>query len=181
MTPTVLHAEFDYFQAAIIVLAVIYSFVKWLWETWTGERQANEILERQEKARETRRDIKPPAQPAKPPPLPQKPLPTITPPWEELRKAWKEIREAKVQPAKPAPVTRSSPAKRQAAPTPAPAPPIQAPIATSAQQHPITAGHPTPTPANSLLGTLHQLRGNPAAMRQAIILSEVLGPPKALT
>ena len=34
MPPLLLSSEFDPFQVAIIVIAVLVGFVKWLWENW---------------------------------------------------------------------------------------------------------------------------------------------------
>ena len=41
MNADLLHAEFDGFQVTIIVLAVIFSSVKWLWEQWQGNTETN--------------------------------------------------------------------------------------------------------------------------------------------
>ena len=56
MTPPLLHAEVDTFQVAIIVLAVIFSFLKWLWEQWTGNKlQLPDEPEEPDRSEELRR------------------------------------------------------------------------------------------------------------------------------
>jgi hypothetical protein len=172
MNANLLHAEFDGFQVAIIVLAVIFSFVKWLWEQWRGKAKAQEIPE--------------PAEPIKRDQ--QWPPPAVPSQWDELRKAWKELREvSKGQSTTPPPIpTRAQPVKqaarrdamtRQQAPKPVlpAAPPIMAPVMSAPATVTVSKA-----PVSPLLASLRALRQDPVAMRRAIILNEVLGPPKAL-
>lgn len=182
MNTSVLHADVDGFQVAIIVLAVIFSFLKWLWEQWTGNKQAAEIEERAAQARETRRRLEnAPATPAdrawqsKPPPVP----PVIaTSPWEEVRKAWREVREASQAP-KPVQQAAPSPLRRQPQ-TPPPPPPMPAakPVAAPAIAASPVVSSTTAQPV--MLQSLRSLRQDRAALRRAFVMSEVLGPPKAL-
>lgn len=189
MTPNVLHAEVDTFQVAIIVLAVIFSFLKWLWEQWTGHKSqtpdygeevdpnAERLRELQEEARRRA------AASSQPPPIPSSPPPVAAAPWEELRKAWKEVREAAQaqKQQQPPPLTaaqkRQMASRKQAPPPPpvqvaAPAPAVVASTPPAA----VKQGSESP-----MMASLRSLRHDPAAMRRAIVLSEVLGPPKALS
>lgn len=178
MTPQLLHAEVDTFQVAIIVLAVIFSFLKWLWEQWTGNKLLTpEEAEEPDPTEELRRRLQEEqarhraAAAPQPPPVPAAPL-------EELRKTWREVREAaQAQKQQPPPIRT---AQRQPPPVqkvaeafqkPAPAPPVT----------PVTAPAVVQTTSpNTMLTSLRSLRDDPAAMRRAIVLGEVLGPPKAL-
>lgn len=181
MTPQLLHAEVDTFQVAIIVLAVIFSFLKWLWEQWTGNKlQLPEEPEEPDPTEELRRQLQDQARrraaaAPQPPPIPAAPPPVPAEPWREVRKAWREIREAaQAQIHQPPPVPG---AQRQQSPRPkaaeVPSPPAPAIPATP------PAVVQTTSP-NTMLTSLRSLRDDPAAMRRAIVLGEVLGPPKAL-
>ena len=187
MTPQLLHAEVDYFQVAIIVLAVIFSFVKWLWDQWTGNKtQEVEFDENVDQREELRRQIQEQARrraaaAPQPPPIPSAPPPAPVEPWQEIRKAWRELREAAQaqKPAQPPPVPvaqrrQNSPRK----PAEVSSPPKPAEVASTAAPPP-AATVPTSPPA-PMLASLRALRHDPAAMRRAIVLGEVLGPPKAL-
>lgn len=171
MTPQLLHAEVDYFQVAIIVLAVVFSFVKWLWEQWTGNKTTMSDYDEQPESSTAS---------SKPPPLPASPPPVAAAPWEELRKAWREVREAAQaqKQAQPPPIpaaSRRQPASRK--PVEAPAPVLAAPVAAPSSPPAVVQ---TAAPS-VMLASLRSLRHDPAAMRRAIVLSEVLGPPKALS
>ena len=183
MTPPLLHAEVDTFQVAIIVLAVIFSFLKWLWEQWTGNKlQIPEESEEPDRTEELRRRLQEQARrraaaAPQPPPIPASPPPVASTPLDEMRKAWREVREAaQAQKQKPPPVRA---AQRQQPPVQKVADVVQTPLPASAA--PVT---PPPvvqtTPPNAMLTSLRSLRHDPAAMRRAIVLGEVLGPPKAL-
>jgi hypothetical protein len=183
MHPILLNSSFDPFQAAIIVIAVIAGFIKWLWENWQLKREAaqrtppdpeEQLLREAAWRKQTGQ--------GGPPPLPPTAVPS---PWDELRKAWKELQETARQ--TPSPVQPPTPASRPppvqqprqqpvrtiaplvAAPSPTPAPVIQE-----------TALSQKTTPKVSALAALQQLRRDPALMRQAILMQEILGPPKAL-
>jgi len=176
MTPQLLHAEVDYFQVAIIVLAVVFSFVKWLWEQWTGNKTTMSDYDEQPETPSA-----PPRRAASsPPPLPPSPPLVAAAPWEDLRKAWREVREAaQAQKQTPPPVPAAS--RRQAAQRkPVEAPPPAMPARVVVQTAPPPEVVQT-TPPSAMLASLRSLRHDPAAMRRAIVLGEVLGPPKALS
>jgi len=52
--------------------------------------------------------------------------------------------------------------------------------AFSAVAAPVVPKASAPAPAGGLLSSLQNLRRDPALMRQAILMQEILGPPKAL-
>ena len=191
--PLLLSADFDPFPAAIIVIALVAGFVKWLWENWQMRRQSAppQMTEEQRQMREAAW-LKQTGQNA--PPLP--PPPAAPSPWDELRKAWKELQETAKQAQVPArPVQHARTAKPSARPPPVPQQrqqPARAAV-PSAQLPPavVVAAAPAPvakeaydpphkTTAVSMLATLQHLRRDPALMRQAILMQEILGPPKAL-
>ena len=189
MTPNVLHAEVDTFQVALIVLAVIFSFIKWLWEQWTGHKSSEAGLEEAADAQEERlRRIQEAASrraaaPSQPPPIPSSPPPVPAAPWEEIRKAWKEVREAAQaqKQLQPPPLTAAQKRQIESRKPAPPPPPAKAPapapvVVASAPPASVTKGIESP-----IMASLRSLRHDPAAMRRAIVLGEVLGPPKALS
>jgi type IV secretory pathway VirB10-like protein len=184
MNPYLLMAEVDTFQVAIIVLAVIFSFLKWLWEQWTGgktpvseelkESDANEEINRRIREQARRRA----QSPALPPPIPSSPPPVATAPWEEIRKAWREIRENSQTQKQKAPVSRAASAESVSRPQTAEKP-LSASNSPAAIQTTVPASEPINT-APSMLNSLRALRDDPIAIRRAIVVGEILGSPKAL-
>ncbi len=184
MNPNLLHAEVDTVQVAIIVLAVIFSFLKWLWEQWTGNKSQTPDYgeEVDQPVQPSRPPVEQTRRAASPPPLPSTPPPVPAAPWEEIRKAWKEVREtAKAQNQKPTPPIsaaqkRQLESRKPVVPSPppvlAPAPVVTAPTSPAFVQKGIES---------PMMASLRSLRHDPAAMRRAIVLGEVLGPPKALS
>ncbi|MBL9131313.1 MAG: hypothetical protein JNG86_08950 [Verrucomicrobiaceae bacterium] len=198
-----IHAEFDSVQVAIIVLAVIFSFLKWLWEQWRGKTEETtpapvDEIERQLREEAWRRQTgQQPAAPAPPPvprpipqPLPSPQAPSNASPWEEIRKAWKELREVSQQqqaPARPVQPPPASPPQRRAQRTAPPPPPAATPRQAAVPQTPAAPAPSAPPSAavttaqvSPMLASLRGLRQDPAALRRAIVIQEVLGPPKAL-
>lgn len=208
MHPLLLSSDVDPFQVAIIVIAVLAGFVKWLWEAWqqkTGAAPAPPPDPEEQRLREAawrKQTGQTSAAPSRPPPV-------VAPsPWDELRKAWKELQDvAKSSQAPAQPRRQPPPAQRQQSQRPAPSLPTQRqqPQRQRQQQPPArtTAPVEVPTvaavkapavmaeppavvlskpaaPAGSILASLRQLRQDPALMRQAILMQEILGPPKAL-
>ncbi|OYW74337.1 MAG: hypothetical protein B7Z37_18210, partial [Verrucomicrobia bacterium 12-59-8] len=100
MNPLLLSGDFDPFQMAIIVIAVLAGFVKWLWENWqqgTGAAPAAPPDPEEQRLREAAWRKQTGQSSAAPPPLPPVVAPSA---WDELRKAWKELQEtAKQAPA----------------------------------------------------------------------------------
>lgn len=221
--PTLLLAasDFDPFQGAIIVIALLAGFIKWIWENWRMKNDAAqrdftppdpEEVRRREEAwqRQVGQGSGPPQAPAPPPP-PQRRAAEPPSAWDELRKAWNELKEAAKQsqnPGHPQP-----PPRPQQRPQPAPPPQRQpysqppkrgsvgadlaaaeAKLAASreaaASASAAAAEWRAPSappmverrsgPGSALLGTLQNLRHDPALLQQAVLLHEILGPPKAL-
>lgn len=208
MHPLLLSSDFDPMQMAIIVIAVFAGFIKWLWETWQQKQAAPPPLPpdpEEQRLREAawRRQTGQDSVPGRPPPLPPVAAPS---PWDELRKAWGELQEAMKTPASaPARPVRSQQRQtvRQQQPAPArtqshsvraalaaPAQRASAPAASSVAAAvasptvpvvaPVVPKSSTPAAAGGILGSLQHLRRDPALMRQAILMQEILGPPKAL-
>ena len=193
--PLLLSADFDPFQAAIIVIALVAGFVKWLWENWQMRRQSAPppMTEEQRQLREAAW-LKQTGQKA--PPLP--PPPAAPSAWDELRKAWKELQEtakqaqAPVRPAKPvrpaASTSKPPPVPQQRQPmvrTSAPVAPASPPVVAAEATVPAPVAKEAYSPQQkttnvSVLAALQHLRRDPALMRQAILMQEILGPPKAL-
>ena len=100
--------------------------------------------------------------------------------------AWHELREAATQnqPAstRPPPVPRPAQRPTQQRQTPvAPPPPAKAPVqAAPATEPAVVSSVADQVPVSPILQSLRQLRRDPAALRRAIGMTEVLGPPKAL-
>lgn len=163
-------AEIDLGQVIIVVIAMVAGFVQWL----IG------LLKQSQEARE-RRAASPPGddRPAPEPRQPSTPRPAAPPPvhdpWGGMREILEQLKpEPPRQPAAPPrgrrqPRAAASPTPAVAVVSPAPAP-APAPVAKAA-----VAAVP-PAPADPLLAFLRQ----PDALRQAVVLREVLGPPKAL-
>ncbi|MCF7789879.1 MAG: hypothetical protein K9N47_27400 [Prosthecobacter sp.] len=192
MHPLLLSSDFDPFQMAIIVIAVLAGFVKWLWENWTQKTGAAPPPppDPEEQRRREAAWRKQTGQSSAPPPLPPVAVPSA---WDELRKAWKELQETAQQPQAPArpppplPHQRQPQPQRQRQQQPARAPaPQAAPKVAVVQAPAVVAEAPAvviyndQAPAGSMLAKLRNLRQDPALMRQAILMQEILGPPKAL-
>lgn len=174
-------ADFDPFQIAIIVIFVLASFIKWLWENWQLKNEASKrdlpLDPEEQRLREAAWRKQTGQSGDSSPPIP--PVVAASP-WDDLRKAWKELQEAAKPTPPPIPVARPSQSVRsqiQPAPPPlatlvsTPTPAVVAKEAYFPQQRTTTV---------SVLAAVRHLRSDPALMRQAILMQEILGPPKAL-
>lgn len=182
MQPILLSTQFD-FQGVVIIIALIAGFVRWLWENWQQRQEASKRAAPPDPEEQRLREAAWRRQTGQgaPPPLPPPAAPS---PWTELREAWKQLQET-AQETAPAPV-------RQTRPAAAPPLPQQRHKAARAQPAPVAEAAvpatmiaetylPPPRAAVSpVLTALRQLRHDPALMRQAIVMQEILGPPKAL-
>ncbi len=206
-------SDFDPFQGAIIVIALVAGFIKWLWENWQMKNDAEqrergtpapdpEELRRREEAwkRQMGQGAGKGGQPA-PRPVRHAPSTAPTSVWDDLRKAWEDMKEAARQsqnPGQPPPPPRAqrprpSASRQQPAPPPrrgsvAAAEDRRAPAAlpemAAAAQRDVLSVPPTverrESSGGAFLTNLQNLRHDPALLRQAVLLHEVLGPPKAL-
>jgi|GEM_PF-5324703 len=95
MQPLLMSANFDPFQVAIVVIFVIASFIKWLWENRARNSTDASTLPAPDAVEKRLRDEAWQRQTGRrqPPPLPP-PAAAPLSPWEELRKAWGEAKEA---------------------------------------------------------------------------------------
>ena len=103
-------------------------------------------------------------------------------PWEEIRKAWKDVREAAQAQKQQQPPALNAAQKRQMAsrkPAPPP-PPVQVPAPAPVVVAPTSPAFVQKGIESPMMASLRSLRHDSAAMRRAIVLGEVLGPPKAL-
>jgi hypothetical protein len=186
--------DFDPFQIAIVVIFVLASFIKWLWENWQLKNEASKrdlpLDPEEQRLREAAWRKQTGQSGDSPPPIP--PVVAASP-WDELRKAWKELQEAAKPTPPPIPAARPS---QSAAPPQASQPRPQS-VRSQIQPPPppLATVVSTPTPAVvakeayypqqktttvSVLAAVRHLRSDPALMRQAILMQEILGPPKAL-
>jgi hypothetical protein len=194
-------AEVDLVQIIIIVIAMIGGFIQWLWNVIQqakadAARRRQRPLTPEEKAlREEawRRQVEGGA--------PPRPTPTATPPpvndpFATVRELFEQVkREAAKLPqpqpeAQPPPLRPASAAKkakrgsvRSDMPAAQPVPQDAARGSVAADlARPAFAPAPPPQPATPAVPPTPwaALLGTPAALRQAIVLREILGPPKAL-
>ena len=191
-------AEIDPIQIAIIVIAMLGGFVQWIWglikqSREDADRAKAHPTEEEQKLREAawkKQVQKPTAPPPLPPKAPQVPNPTVDP-WSAAREIFEQIkREAAGQTALPSPSPRPAPAPQIPArakkapaysPPPLPAAQIVVPAPTPVAEVP----HATPASklASSRQDGLEILKGllaSPTTIRQAVLMREILGPPKAL-
>jgi hypothetical protein len=175
-------ADIDIGQVLIIVIAMIAAFVQWVWK----------LVQENKAAKERARNLPPPRtqerSPTPPPALPPHGGPPAQPSrggvWDLVEEFKKELRKAQgeqiPEPALPPPIPAPPPVKQR---------PPKPPAAVVVAQVPAVA--PTPAPATplrmasvtSMRDDFVVLRANLLkhdALKQAIILREILGPPKAL-
>lgn len=194
MSPVLMSSSSDpSFQGVIIIVALVAGFIKWLWENWqerlaAGKRPppppdpAEQRLREAAWRRQTGQSMPPPVPPV---------APTV---FAELRKAWQELQETAKAAQDPAYPVRSTPppvpqAQQQSRHSARPSVPVSQapsvviapPTVTTGELQALESHLTRPrVPVPPLLAALRGLRSDPALMRQAIILQEVLGPPKAL-
>ena len=191
--------DIDWGQVIFLILFVVVGFVRWLGNLMEQRKEAKEraSLSPEELARREaawRRQV---GQDENPPPLP---TPTSTQPPPDPFRQFKELIEQLQTPEQPPkrPSTPPPPVQRPLTPPPipqraatvAPAPPQAAPITANFEK-----AFPTSSSVNRSFteaiahrerGTADSLRSlrkslrNPEALRQAFVVREILGPPKAL-
>lgn len=164
----------------IIVAMIFISFLRF-------------VLDRFKATEDLEQDVDQPARPPHPRPLEPPPVPakssSADSAAEEFRRLLKTLQEAQ----QPPPPPRSSQERSRPVPAPTPPPPpapapsrTPAPRPVSTREHEAAlafrqhAAKPAPSAAPSQTPTLAVLLSDPAAIRHAVILREVLGPPIAL-
>ena len=175
-------ADIDIGQVLIIAIAMIAAFIQWVWK----------LVQENKAAKERARNLPPrrtqEGSPTLPPALPMRPEPPPQPArggiWDLVEEFKKELRKAQgepiPEPALPPPIPARPPAKQRAPKPPAPVVIAQAPAAAPA---PVPATTPRLAPVTTMRDDFVVLRANLLkhdALKQAIILREILGPPKAL-
>ena len=187
-----MRSDFDPVQVAIIVMAVIFGFIKWLWENWQQRRDsapAAEDIDPEERRLREAAWRKQTGQGGAPP-VPQVPSEPVPSPWAEVRKAWEELKEATQRPSVPAgpkppsrppPVPQQRSARQAVAAVPARG---MSELSTKGWENrapvPMPAAETLPPAGESMVAKLQGMRRDPVLLRQAILMQEILGPPKAL-
>jgi hypothetical protein len=184
-------AEYDIGQVIIIVVAMIAGFIQWLWSNIQERMEAKKRQQRQRDVEieltlsESGRHLAPPPTH----PLPGNSEPSSVPPRgvlgdfiegikEEIRKAQAELEPASA-PVRPMPQV-PPPLRRHLPQPPASVPATPKPAQTSA---PVLTAETKPAQVATKRDDFEVLRSsvrNPEALRNAFILREILGPPKAL-
>lgn len=187
-------AEIDPIQIAIIVIAMLGSFVQWIWGLYkqgreeAERRQANPVTDEEKKLREQAWKRQVQQAPAKPV---QRPSPAPTPPvndaWSSVREIFEQVKkdivaeaQAPARPQRPAP-TPVPPFKRPnavRAETPPPAPPVSLPAVETVAKIEMPPAQP-PAKADGH-AVLRGMLTDQSSIRQAVLMREILGPPKAL-
>jgi len=195
--------DIDWGQVIFLALVVIVGFVRWVGNLIAQQKEAKaraalspeEIALREaawrrqvglDEEEEEERDFTPT-------PTPRPTAPTADP-FRELKDLFEQLKEPPPAPPPPIPPTRRIPpplpVQRQAAPPsrpPVPAPKVFVPTPTQAfptshhvhRQFTEAVAH-RDRPVSAKLTGLRRELATPKALRQAILIREVLGPPKAL-
>ncbi len=183
-------AEVDPIQIAIIVIAMLGGFVQWLWGLFKqGQEEAARKRTSPPNAEEAKlreaawkRQIE---SSGAPPPLRPSPKSTspVNDPWATVRDVFEQIKKDVIETQSPKPpfssppLTRTQPSKVRAEIQPAPQTP------SVVETKPIEAST-VPVlqtgPKNEGLTFLRGLLNSQASIRQAVLMREILGPPKAL-
>lgn len=183
-------AEYDIGQVLIIVIAMIAGFVQWLWSNIQERREAGKRRQPQRDGEidstqfELGRHLVPPVHPlpenAEPTPIPARGVlgDFIEGIKEEIRKAQAELEPASKPVQSP---TRESPPLRRHLPKP---PALVTATPKPAQEvAPALVAEQKPAQVVTKRDDFEVLRSsirNPESLRNAVILREILGPPKAL-
>lgn len=182
-------ADIDIGQVLIIAIAMIAAFVQWVWKLIQDGKEARERARRQQERARLGRDnsageaSESPATPPLPVPPPSVPKGGIWDLVEALKEEMRKAQEGPVEVPAPPPIPVRPPEQRRV-PTP-PAPPAipasrPTPIAASPTVAPLSAAHVSKNTVRDGAVDIRASVMNLDALKQAIILNEVLGPPKAL-
>ncbi len=187
-------AEIDLLQIVIIVIAMVGGFFQWLWGLLQQGKQNSERElspeEKQLREEAWRKQTQPAeSRPTTPPPVP----PFGGDPWQDYRDLFKKVRDVVEKPTPaPAPKAQEKPQRprphtvRAELHPPAPPPVVRdVPFPASSQMAAPLASAPKKaipgaSPAQADVHGLAGLLLNASSLRQAFMLREILGPPKAL-
>lgn len=199
-------ADIDWGQVIFLALVVIVGFVRWVGNLIEQQKEAKaraQLSPEELAMREAAWRKQVGMDEANRQPNPPSPSPTPPDPFRELKDLFEQLREPTPAPApKPPPLRRPPPsAPRTTAPRPyvqAPPPPPIRPVGVTKQVFVPTPTRAFPTsssvqrtfteaakagsqrPTSAKLTNLRRELATPKALRQAILIREVLGPPKAL-
>jgi len=169
----------DIGQVLIIAIAMIAAFVQWVWKLVQDSKAARERA-RPQRGKTPALDVEPEA--VKPPPMPA-PRGGV---WELVDAFKEEMRksQAGLEPAETPDPRSPSPGHRRVVVPPPPLPPVttQKPVEQTPETiipTSIPAFETTPTSRDDSV-VLRMNLMNLDALKQAIILREILGPPKAM-
>lgn len=187
-------AEIDPVQIAIIVIAMLGSFFQWIWGLYkqgreeAGRRQATPVTDEEKKLREQawKRQVQQAPMPPVPRPSPAS-TPPVNDPWSSVRDIFEQVKkdivaevQAPVRPQRPEP----KPAQQSKRPNAvrAETPPIPLPVSVPAVETAAKAEIPPAQPQARADGfaLLRGMLTDQSSIRQAVLMREILGPPKAL-
>lgn len=197
--------DIDWGQVTFLILFVVVGFVRWLGNLIQQQKEAKErpsVLTPEERTLREAAWRRQTGQEASPLPAPS-PTSTAPPPdpFSEFKDLFKQLKESTQQsprqaPAPPPPPARPKspppyqrPKPQNAVPQPVPALPQQIPAPTLASAFPTSnfvdrsfteaVAHRDRRTADSLMRLRMDLR-SPLSLRRAIVIREILGPPKSL-
>lgn len=182
--------DIDWGQVIFLILFVIVGFVRWLGNLIEQRKEAQEraTLSPEEVARREAAWRKQMGQDTEPAPTSTQPPPD---PFRQLRDLFEQLNEPEPKPQRPSSppplVQRPAPPPLRAQPPPIPAPPAPAPVLAKAfptssfvdRSFTEAVAHRDRRTAPKLMNLRLDLR-SPTALRRAVVIREILGPPKAL-
>lgn len=181
--------DFDFGKVAFIVIAMIAAFVQWVWKSIQESKERQKSQQEDDSEPRTLREMTsqkqtPPMRRAtsetrSAPNVPSAPSVSPTNLWDAFEHIKQEMRKAQEQaepvppplPVSPRRVT--PPAMSRAVQSPPPAPLVKQPAQVVARVEPAVSSRDD-------FASLRGLLMNPQALRNAVLLREILGPPKAL-
>ena len=171
-------AEADIGQIIFVILFLIVGFVQWVIKVIKEKAEAAERARQmptQEDIAARRAAWEEQTRVPQPPPMPAAPPSTLDDLLGEFRRVMETAQPAPAPPPLPRPAPRTVPAPAPAKVMPAPAAPSALPPVFSGAGRSSTVLEQRRRPAHRYTALLH----SPDGYRQAFVLREVLGPPRA--
>lgn len=187
--------DFDFGKVAFIVIAMIAAFVQWVWKSIQESKERQKSRQEDDSEPRTLREMTsqkqtPPMHRAtsetrSAPNVPSAPSVSPTNLWDAFEHIKQEMRKAQEQaepvppplPVSPRRVTPPAMSRAVQSPPPAPlsppAPLVKKPVQIVAKVEPTVSSRDD-------FASLRGLLLDPQALRNAVLLREILGPPKAL-